>query len=54
MKTVEKLNLMYEIFEHGVFTQIRPVRVGELGTRAKIHKNYGWSLKLKFLSANFF
>jgi hypothetical protein len=37
----------------GVFTQIIPVWVGDLGTRPKIQKNYGWSLKFKFLSANF-
>jgi hypothetical protein len=35
----------HEIFEHGVFTQIRPVRVGDLAELGqKIQKAYGWGL----------
>ncbi len=31
----------HEIIEHGVFTQISPVRVCDLGTRPNIQKVYG-------------
>ncbi len=34
-----------EIFGSGIFTQIRPVRVGDLGTKPKNLKVYGFGLK---------
>ncbi len=48
MKTIGKQNLKYEIFEHGVFTQIRTVRVGDLGTRLKIRKFMPGALYFNF------
>jgi hypothetical protein len=54
MKTIGKQNLKYEIFEHGVFTQIRPVRVGDLGTRPKIQKTMAGALNLNFYRRIFF
>ncbi len=42
-----------EIFVDGIFTQIRPVWVGELGTRPKIQKVNVWGLILPFISWDF-
>ncbi len=40
-----------EIFGSGIFTQIRPVRVGDLGTKPKISKVYGFGMKIAADSA---
>jgi hypothetical protein len=40
-----------EIFGSGIFTQIRPVRVGDLGTKPKNSKVYGFGLKIAADSA---
>ncbi len=44
----------HEIFEKGVFTQIRPVWVGDLGTRPKNYKNLwlGFYIKIFMMKAN--
>ncbi len=34
-----------EIFVAGIFAQIRPVWIGDLGTRPKNKKKYVWGLK---------
>jgi hypothetical protein len=41
----------HEIFEHGVFAQIRPVREGDLGTRPKNSKFLWLGPYILFLSA---
>ncbi len=43
-----------EIFIAGIFAQIRPVWVGDLGTRSKNPKNYVWGLRSPFISLEFF
>jgi hypothetical protein len=45
----------HEIFEHGVFTQIRSVWIGDLGSRPKNVKSisYVWGLILPFISRDF-
>jgi|688.fasta_scaffold308073_1 hypothetical protein len=45
---------MHEIFEHGVFTQIRPVRVGSLGTRRKNAKTLWLEPYVFIFIADFF
>ncbi len=40
-----------EIFGSGIFTQIRPVRVGDLGTKPKNYKFYGFVFKITADSA---
>jgi hypothetical protein len=46
----------HEIFVAGIFTHIRPVWVGDLGTAVgqKIQKVYGWGLIFTFLVKNFY
>jgi hypothetical protein len=45
---------MDENFVAGMFTQIRPVRIGELETRPKASKHYWLGGKFYFLSAKFY
>ncbi len=53
-----KTNLLkgpkHEIFESGFFTQIRPVRLDDLGTGEKIWHFASWSLCLKVFATNIF
>ncbi len=42
-----------EIFVGGVFTQIKPVWIGDLGTRPKIQKVYVWGLMFLFFPGYF-
>jgi hypothetical protein len=42
----------HEIFESGFFTQIRPVRLDDLGTGEKIWHFASWSLYLKVFATN--
>jgi hypothetical protein len=42
----------HEIFEGGFFTQIRPVRLDDLGTGEKIWHFASWSLYLKVFATN--
>ncbi len=41
------------MFVAGIFTEIRPVWVGDLETRPKIYEVYVWGLILPFISWDF-
>jgi hypothetical protein len=45
--------LKREIFGFGIFAQIRPIWIGDLGTRPKNQKSYVWGLTLPFISRDF-
>jgi hypothetical protein len=42
----------HEIFERGIVTEIRPVRIGELGTGEKKLNFASWILHFKVFAAN--
>ena len=42
-----------EIFVAGIFAQIRPIWIGDLGTRPKNPKNYIWGLKFQLETAKY-
>ncbi len=42
----------HEIFEGGFFTEIRPVRIGDLGTGKKKRNFVSWSPNFKVFAAN--
>ncbi len=48
-----KLKGRCEMFVAGIFTEIRPVWVGDLETRPKIYNVYVWGLILPFTSWDF-